>query len=300
VADRTYLQTNVVNGGSSSIFVDGATGATGNAGSTNPSGVLIIGYFKSSGYFNLDGAIKELIIYDSDQSDNRTAIEANMGEVYSIDLPSGVDPGFDQVDGFVETWYDQSGNGNDVTQSTASKQPKIVNAGSLVTVNSKASFKFDGTDDFLERETYTQGTLSQPNTFFSVAELDVYADENRKLYDGHLNTARNMFQLSTTGSGQFAHFAGTVVATGENADADRHLFTSLLNGASSSLRIDGTEKTTGNPSTQGMTGIVIGANHDTANNFWDGDIQELIIYNSNQTSNFTALETNVNSHYSIF
>ena len=203
-------------------------------------------------------------------------------------------------DGFVETWYDQSGNGNDVTQTTAANQPKIVNAGSLVTVNSKASFKFDGTDDFLERETYTQGTLSQPNTFFSVAELDVYADENRKLYDGHLNTARNMFQLSTTGSGQFAHFAGTVVATGENADADRHLFTSLLNGASSSLRIDGTEKTTGNPSTQGMTGIVIGANHDTANNFWDGDIQELIIYNSNETSNFTALETNINSHYSIF
>ena len=202
--------------------------------------------------------------------------------------------------GFVETWYDQSGNGNNVTQTTSGKQPKIVSSGSLVTVNSKASFKFDGTDDFLERETYAQGTLFQPNTFFSVAKLDANDDENRKIYDSHLSTARNMLQLNPVGNGQFAHFAGTVVATGEDADADRHLFTSLLNGAASRLRIDSTQKSTANPSTTAMTGIVIGANHDTAQSFWDGDIQEIIVYNSNQTSNFTALEGNINSHYSIF
>jgi hypothetical protein len=86
VADRTYLQTNVVNGGSSSIFVDGATGATGNAGSTNPSGVLIIGYFKSGGYFNLDGGIKELIIYDSDQTSNRAALETNIAAANGVTL----------------------------------------------------------------------------------------------------------------------------------------------------------------------------------------------------------------------
>jgi hypothetical protein len=54
------------------------------------------------------GAVKEMIFYLSDQSDSRTAIEANIGETYGIDLPSGVDTGYDQVDGFVETWYDQS------------------------------------------------------------------------------------------------------------------------------------------------------------------------------------------------
>ena len=202
--------------------------------------------------------------------------------------------------GFVETWYDQSGNSNDVTQATAGSQPKIVNAGSLVTVGGRASFKFDGSSDFLERETYTQGSLSQPNTFFSVAELDAYADENRKVYDGHVSTARNMLQLNTAGNGQFAHFAGTVAATGEDADADRHLFTSLINGASSDLRIDGTSKATGNTASQAMTGIVIGANNVPTSNFWDGDIQEIIIYNSNQSSTTTAVETNINSHYSIF
>jgi len=208
--------------------------------------------------------------------------------------------------GFVRTWYDQSvtdqgggtATGNHVTQSTATKQPRVVIDGSLVVRATKPSIDFGG-NNFLERETYTQGTLSQPNTFFSVAELDAYADENRKVYDSHLNTSRNMLQLSTAGNGQFAHFAGTVVATGEDADADRHLFTSLLNGASSSLRIDGTEKTTANPSTTAMTGIVIGANHDTVQNFWDGDIQELIIFNSDQTANIGAFEGNISDQYGI-
>ena len=287
---------------SDSVFSNGSATTISDLDST--SGALTFDQFSIgvarrgaglSNYFS--GKMSEFIIYNDDQTANRTAIEANIGEAYSI---TGIPAYDDEVDGFVETWYDQSGNSNDVTQATAGSQPKIVNAGSLVTVGGRASFKFNGSSDFLDRETYTQGSLSQPNTLFSVAELDAYADENRKVYDGHESTARNMLQLNTAGNGQFAHYAGTVAATGEDADADRHLFTSLINGASSDLRIDGTSKTTANTGSQGMTGIVIGANNVPTSNFWDGDIQEIIIYNSNQSSTTTAVETNINSHYSIF
>ena len=202
-------------------------------------------------------------------------------------------------DGFVETWYDKSGNGNHATQTDRDAQPKIVSSGSLLTQGGKACINFDGTDDFLNKATYTQGALSQPNTAFAVAKLDAYTDSNRKIFDGDVNSARNMLQLNTAGNGQFAHFAGAVAATGEDADADRHLFTCLFNGTASRLRIDTTQKSTANAGTNTMNGIVIGANHDTAQNFWDGDIQEIIICNSNQTSNFTALEGNINSYYSI-
>jgi hypothetical protein len=34
-------------------------------------------------------------------------------------IPTAADP--PTVNGFVETWYDQSGNGNDVTQTTADR-----------------------------------------------------------------------------------------------------------------------------------------------------------------------------------
>ncbi len=44
--------------------------------------------------------------------------------------------------GFVETWYDQSGNGNDAEQATAGNQPKIVNSGSLVVDSGIAGLDF--------------------------------------------------------------------------------------------------------------------------------------------------------------
>jgi hypothetical protein len=44
--------------------------------------------------------------------------------------------------GFVRTWYDQSGNGNNLTQTTsASYQPQIVASGSLITRNGRATLK---------------------------------------------------------------------------------------------------------------------------------------------------------------
>jgi len=45
-------------------------------------------------------------------------------------------------DGFVVTWYDQTGFGNNVTQATAGQQPKIVSAGTYL-----AAVTFDGVDD---------------------------------------------------------------------------------------------------------------------------------------------------------
>ena len=55
--------------------------------------------------------------------------------------------------GFVTTWYDQSGNSRNATQSTAASQPKIVNAGNIVSVNSKPALSFDGVDDKLTNTT---------------------------------------------------------------------------------------------------------------------------------------------------
>jgi hypothetical protein len=107
----------------SSIYSDTATGTN------SIRNHLRIGAKQNLATHDTEGYISELIIYDSDQSANRTAIEANIGETYGI---TGI-PAYDNtVDGFVETWYDQSGNGNDATQSVAGSQPKIVDAGSLV------------------------------------------------------------------------------------------------------------------------------------------------------------------------
>ena len=68
-----------------------------------------------------DGTMKEIILFTSDQSDNRFKIESNINNYYGLYTFQG--------DGFVETWYDQSGNGFDMAQTTAADQPHIVENG---------------------------------------------------------------------------------------------------------------------------------------------------------------------------
>ena len=44
--------------------------------------------------------------------------------------------------GFVSKWYDQSGNGLDMVQTTTADQPRIVNSGTLETIDGKPTIKF--------------------------------------------------------------------------------------------------------------------------------------------------------------
>ena len=204
------------------------------------------------------------------------------------------------TDGFVETWYDQSGNSNDAVQATSGSQPKIVNAGSLVKdSNGHPELNFDGSDSSLLKTAFTQGDLAQANTIFSVAKLDVAADTNRKIYDGTSSFKRNMLFLSTNGSGQFGFFADDVISTGVTATNDKNLFSALFNGASSELFINGASGASGDVGDYPMSGIIIGENHSGGANNWLGQIQELIIYNSDQSANRPAIEANIKNQYEI-
>lgn len=52
--------------------------------------------------------------------------------------------------GFIDTFYDQSGNSRNLTQTTQANQPQIVSSGSVITtVGSKPSPLFDATNDSL-------------------------------------------------------------------------------------------------------------------------------------------------------
>ncbi len=68
--------------------------------------------------------------------------------------------------GFVKTWYDQSGNGRDATQTTAQSQPSIA----LSAVNSKPALTFDGSNDVLTTATSfgTNASLSGNPAFTTI------------------------------------------------------------------------------------------------------------------------------------
>ena len=69
--------------------------------------------------------------------------------------------------GFVPTWYDQSGNSDDAVQATAGSQPKIVLNGGIVRLNNgKPAIIGDGTDDFLQAGYfYSAGDVDAMSTF---------------------------------------------------------------------------------------------------------------------------------------
>ena len=74
------------------------------------------------------------------------------------------------ADGAVTTWYDQSGNGNDATNSTESEQPLVVSGGTLVEENGKAAIEFDGVDDSFTANALAG--LSRLDLFFATQTTD--------------------------------------------------------------------------------------------------------------------------------
>jgi hypothetical protein len=72
--------------------------------------------------------------------------------------------------GFVTTWYDQSGFGRHLTQTTAANQPSIVTAGAVVTENGRPVLQFDGLNDALSSAAGVANT-TMANRAFTMAHV---------------------------------------------------------------------------------------------------------------------------------
>ena len=259
----------------------------------------------------MEGKIKEIIIYDSNQSDNRTAIEANIGETYGIDLPSGVDTGYDEVDGFVETWYDQSGNDNHATQATTSAQPQIVDGGVLV----DGGIDFDGVNDFLgttnsdlcnvdELSVFTvltpHTTQSQASAFSCgsvVVNSTGYGGWKLNL-NGYIDQAQ--FQTQAIGSGSISTVSNDVGSSDTLISyvADFPDASTFANGQAGTTITDNISP---NNTNSGRRKFRIGCEFTfNATNFYTQPIKEIVLYTSDQSSNRTAIEDNINNYYEIY
>ena len=258
---------------------------------TNNYAALSIGISRA-GSSHLNGSIKEIIIYNSDQTDNRTAIEANIGEVYSI---AGIPAYDDTVNGFVESWYDQSGNGNDATQLTAGSQPKIVDAGSLVT----GGLEFDGVNDDLDLPQVITSIDSASSFVVAKSDTTSTTSTSLSLSRNTPNAARFYTTIMVGGSFYFGYGSSTTAVSLGAANTARHLFAGIAGASTAEGFIDGVSggsiaSSSGYSPQSGGIGSVNGST------FWSGQIQEIIIYPSDQSANRVAIETNINNQYDIY
>jgi hypothetical protein len=245
---------------------------------------------KSSGNPNLFSEIllSEAILYNSDQSTKRRAIEENIANHYDISLAA-----FSR-DGTVSTWYDQSGStpANNATQTDPTKQPKIVEGGSLLKDSrNNPAIDFDDVDDNM----ILTSDLATGGAYSCVAYHEFNAPST--ILKGNFNSPRIIAYQAT--SYQVGSYAPEVVKTFGVASSQG--LVSVLKDASHNARVyvNGTESSSGQQNVGSgsfpFTMLSTGASGGAAN----GKLVEVIYYNSDQSDNRTAIEANIGETYGI-
>jgi hypothetical protein len=204
-------------------------------------------------------------------------------------------------DGFVTKWYDQQENA-DAIQITAGAQPQIASSGTVILQDGLATIDFGGANYFT-----TLATKATENTVYMVAKCDTFGGtkENTRLIDLHDGLASSSLILDGTATRmKNSSWQLTNTATNYNArDTNRHLFSAYFKSASNAFRRDAATETGSAGTSVSIAGTTstIGIRGDFQNTtFLDGNIQEIIIFNNDQTSNQTVIEDNINNYYTIY
>ncbi len=199
-------------------------------------------------------------------------------------------------DGFVVTWYDQSGNGSDATQSTAADQGLIVASGTLNTQDGLPAIDFN--DDYYSISP-SLTTTSGISSVFAVVENDnsstfrtIVRGSNVGSMQVRLSNNNTTLQFLRAGQSLIQQLTGVPTST-------NMIVTSIADAAGVFLRantvdIQGTKAPSIN-----VQDIAYLSNFSSPEALV-GNMQEVIIYTSDQSANRASIETDINSHYTIY
>jgi hypothetical protein len=196
-------------------------------------------------------------------------------------------------DGFVSKWYDQSGNGNDAVQPTSTSQPKIVSSGSLVT----GGLRFDDAQKLETAGTFSFASGTTLSTFITnKSDGDEAAYLFRFVSD---------YIVYNTAGGVRRAYAGANANSG-TLGSDEELWTTIstLNssGGTANFFANGTLVSSAdtNIGTRTVSSKVLNIGGSSSSNHWNGTVNEVVFYATDQTSNRAAIEANINNQYDIY
>lgn len=190
--------------------------------------------------------------------------------------------------GFVQTWYDQSGNGYNATEANA-KQPLVLLSGSVLTNAGKPCLQFDNTDDSLK----TTLTINRPYSIF--AQFLQFSTLDTRMINS--NSGLNSL-ISSARTNNTVYTSNNVVAPGY-ASASQNVVVSLIETVGTSNFYYNTNNIT-NGTANADWGILCFGAGSTWVEPANGQIKETIVWLSDQTSNNTAIQTNINNYYKIY
>jgi hypothetical protein len=214
--------------------------------------------------------------------------------------------------GFVTTWYDQSGNARNATQTTSGNQPRIVDSGTVDKEGANPTLTFNGTSQFFNADSLASTVTGEdkPLTMFATvkpansnAVKQTLAFGNSASATGRIDTLR--FEDTAKYYGLIRDNAGVqinVISAGSYSANVRYLATVTTSGLFYEIFSNGSSVVSGsyNIGTITLNLAKIGRARSLSQEFWNGTMSEMVLYASDQSANRSAIETNINGYYSIY
>jgi hypothetical protein len=210
------------------------------------------------------------------------------------------------TNGFVTTWYDQSGNSRNATQTTAANQPQIVSSGSVILYGTKPTMRFDGVSDFINTPLFAYGSaLSLYYVTQRIAAGSAYSPEigiqSSPIADGG---AFHYINPSLRGASYpFFPVFGNYDGIGTYANGDKYLINFDMTNSSgfSVYRNNALEQSVTSSGTIVSTyqGFTI-ASQNTPARYSNNNFSEVIMWLSNQSANRSAINSDMNTYFSVY
>lgn len=209
--------------------------------------------------------------------------------------------------GFVTTWYDQSGNGLNVTQTTAANQPQIVSSGSILQMGglsfSKSCIEFDGINDSLTilnsfANSYplyvfctTKATTSINRTTWYVGNT---GNDNASMGGG----ANSLNSYSFKFDGSYTEAVVNNIFTNDKIGLSIAYYD---NGSNTYYAYGNNSSSVSNSNTKPtVDNFTIGSLRRPSALYRASITNEIIVYPSDQSSNLSGIKTNINTYYGIY
>lgn len=199
------------------------------------------------------------------------------------------------TDCFVRTWYDQSSNARNAQMTIDANQPQIVSSGVIYRTNGFPALDFDGTNDHFSIASAYTGTTTQSD----FAVMDRVSGANGVSVGNATTTAFISASVRSDNRAYFRNSSGTTAQSVAVNESGFNLVTTTYASNTVNYYIDSTNSYsfTYTFSGSGNTYTGLGRYGGVYN---AADLYEVITYSTDQSSNRTGIETNIDNFYNVY